>query len=557
MLLRLRVPVAYHERMFSPGFIPFLDLLMNLTLLVALTILSDFVENRAPRTTRAGVMLQGLLFGMTAALGMLRPLNMGAGLIFDGRSVMVSLCSLYFGPWAAAISGAITIGVRLSLGGAGTLMGVLVTLESALIGLGARGFFRPDDNPLSTYQLYVFGLVVHVVMDALMLTLPGSMGVATFKRIGLLVIGLYPLATILAGKLLSDQVRSRLSVVALRESEERFMLSMEATNDGMWDVDVATGRSYYNPAYYRILGYEPGDFPTLSSSWSALVHPEDLERALRSNSDCIDGRVDTVGIEYRMKAKDGTWRWIYARGKCVQRDRSGRAVRLVGTHVDITERKLAEERLERNLAEKEVLLREVHHRVKNNLNVISGLLNLQASTIQSPEQAIAAFQNSRERVMAMAMVHEELYKSRDYAHVDMEDYLQKLTRHLSLVYGARGDIRLVAQARGVSLSVSASIPCGLILNELITNAYKYAFPDGRQGSIRVSMSDAPDGMVGLVVADDGIGLPAGYAEEDRQDSGSLGLTLVRLLVEQLGGSMTASSRDGTTFSMAFPGNPPQ
>jgi two-component sensor histidine kinase len=283
------------------------------------------------------------------------------------------------------------------------------------------------------------------------------------------------------------------------------------------------------------------------------VHPDDIERALQSNRDCVEGRVDSIGIEYRMKAKDGQWRWIYARGMCVRRDERGRALRLVGTHVDITGRKMAEERLVRHLAEKEVLLREVHHRVKNNLNVISSLLNLQASTIKNPEHAIAAFQNSRERVMAMAMVHEELYKSRDYAHVDMEDYLGKLTRQLSLVYGARGDIRLEAQAKGVSLSVSASIPCGLILNELITNAYKYAYPAGRQGSIRVSMSAAPDGMVELVVADDGIGLPAGYVEEDRQASGSLGLTLVRLLVEQLCGSMKASSQGGTAFNIRFPG----
>ena len=122
--------------------------------------------------------------------------------------------------------------------------------------------------------------------------------------------------------------------------------------------------------------------------------------------------------------------------------------------------KASEDRLRRNLAEKEILLREVHHRVKNNLNVVSSLLNLQSAVIQSPEQALLAFRNSRDRIMAMALVHEELYKSQDYARVDMGDYLERLTWQILQSYGPDRNISLCAQAEGIFLSVSASIPCG-------------------------------------------------------------------------------------------------
>ncbi len=534
-----------------------LDLVMNLTILISLTILSDFVENRMPRTSRAGVVLQGILFGTAAVIGMLKPLVIGPGLIFDGRSIMVSLCAWFFGPLAAVIASFMPLALRISIGGSGMVMGILVIVSSAGIGLFARKRRKPEDKPPRTAGLYAFGLAVHVVMLACMFTLPAGVGISTFQRVGPLVIAMYPLATILAGKILSDQIKSRLAVSALLESEERFNLSMEATSDGLWDLDVASDIAYYNKTYYRILGYEPGEYTGTGEAWRSRLHPDDLERTLEANRHCIDGVSDFIDSEYRLKAKDGTWRWIRARGKCVARDEQGKALRLVGTHVDITERREAQERLRSNLEEKEVLLREVHHRVKNNLNVISSLLNLQASVIQTPGQAIDAFRNSSDRVMAMSLVHEELYKTRDYARVDMSDYVARLIDQLSIVHGSSGFVKLIDESEDVILDVSTSIPCGLILNELITNAYKYAFPDEKKGEIRVIIRPVGDGNVEIVVADDGVGLPDGY-DFERQDT--LGITLVRLLVKQLSGTLEvrsseASPHSGATFRIVFPAAP--
>lgn len=538
----------YYKFMLDPTARIFIDLLMNLTLLVALSILSGFIERRLPSTGKAGVVMQGVLFGLTAVFGMMRPLVLAPGLFFDGRSVMVSLCALFFGPVAAGISVLLVAAYRAAIGGAGTVTGILVIASSAGIGIAARSLSKPRAEPPSSSHLFVFGIVVHLAMLALMSTLPGGTGLGVVMRIGLPVLILYPLATILAGKILSDQAESHRMLAALSKSEERFKLSMDATSDGLWDLDVSSGTAYYNPAYFRILGYEPGEFPSSGLSWQERLYPDDRELVLAANNACIDGESDFIENEYRLRHKNGQWRWILARAKCIARSPTGRALRIVGTHVDITERKEAEERLRRNLAEKEILLKEIHHRVKNNLTVVSSLLNLQADTITSPEQAVAAFQNSRDRIFAISMAHEVLYQASDFTNVDMNDYLKLLIRQLSIAYDSGDRIRFSLDDGGVRLSVSSAIPCGLIINELVTNAIKYAFPDGRSGKINVALHAVEGGSLELRVADDGIGLPVDF---DSEDSDSLGLTLVRLLVEQLHGELLISDSGGAVFRVSF------
>ena len=157
--------------------------------------------------------------------------------------------------------------------------------------------------------------------------------------------GLYDPAPAGCGTLNIDLTERRVAERALRESEERFQLSMEATHDGLWDWNITTDKGYFSPGYYRMLGYEAHAFAEEGKVWKDLIHPEDREPAVRANLNCIEGRCETFEIEYRMKARNGGWRWILGRGKCIARDPQGRALRLVGTHVDITERKRAEEAL--------------------------------------------------------------------------------------------------------------------------------------------------------------------------------------------------------------------
>jgi two-component sensor histidine kinase len=207
----------------------------------------------------------------------------------------------------------------------------------------------------------------------------------------------------------------------------------------------------------------------------------------------------------------------------------------------------AEHELRQRLAEKEVLLREVHHRVKNNLAIIASLLNLQAAAIQTPEQAIEAFKKSRDRILAMAMVHQRLYASENCTGIAMQAYLEDLSRQLMLEYGQDGRINLRIESEGILLDVNMATPMGIILNELIANALHYAFPNDRSGNIVVRLVQLDDLTAQLTVADDGIGLPQGCGM-----GSTLGFTLVQLLAEQLGGTLDTEVQDGTRFRLRFP-----
>jgi len=193
----------------------------------------------------------------------------------------------------------------------------------------------------------------------------------------------------------------------LRESEERFKLSMEATNDGLWDWDVKAKTNYYSPAYYTMLGYEVGGFSTSSSEWEGLVHPDDLERVRAEHTKCVNGTDDSFDIEFRMKSFTGEWKWIYSRGKVVERDDTGIALRLVGTHVDITERKQFEETLkQRNHFIQTVL---------DNLPIGVALNNIdegQATYINKKFQEIYGW--SEEALKNISQFFERIYPDKTY-----------------------------------------------------------------------------------------------------------------------------------------------
>lgn len=217
--------------------------------------------------------------------------------------------------------------------------------------------------------------------------------------------------------------------------------------------------------------------------------------------------------------------------------------------VDITERKQAEEKLKVSLREKEVLLREIHHRVKNNLQVISSLVSLQAETLAKEPGMQALFSDIRDRVRAMALVHERLYESQDLARLDFTAYLRSLLNYLFRAYAdVSAKVRLSLAVEPVALPLGIAMHCGLILNELVSNALKHAFPYGG-GEIIVSLDrDAVTDAVCLRVRDNGIGLPEGL---DWRHTRSLGLRLVQMLAKQLRGTVEASRESGTEFSVRF------
>lgn len=310
-------------------------------------------------------------------------------------------------------------------------------------------------------------------------------------------------------------------------------------------------KTYVSPAYEQIWGRPRDGIRENPRSWMAAIYHDDYTRI----SELLEGGPQVeFAEEYRIIRGDRSVRWIRDTGFPVV-DATGQVNRIVGIAQDITPQKEAEEglraseeKIRTSLNEKEVLLKEIHHRVKNNLQVISSLLNLQAGKIHD-DRAAQVFRESQYRVRAMALVHERLYQSEDLARIDFAGYVQDMTSHLLRSYkGDSRGIHLVSTVEGVSLDVDAAIPCALIINELVSNSLKYAFPQGQQGTIKVSLRELDRSIV-MTISDDGIGLPEGTSFET---SNSLGLQLVHSLTDQLGGNVVCNSARGTQFEIRFP-----
>jgi len=215
---------------------------------------------------------------------------------------------------------------------------------------------------------------------------------------------------------------------------------------------------------------------------------------------------------------------------------------------DITPRKQAEEALRASLHEKEILLKEIHHRVKNNMQVISSLLSLQSRHL-TDKAAIEMFRESQQRIRSMALVHEKLYQSKDLSRIDFSKYIESLIMFLFHSYRVNSDlVRMKTEVRNVLLDINSAIPCGLIINELVMNAFKHAFPGGRKGEIIVSLRPSGDDRFILSVSDDGVGFPAGL---DFHKTETLGMQLVTMLVDQLDGTISLERKRGTRFEVIF------
>jgi two-component sensor histidine kinase len=259
---------------------------------------------------------------------------------------------------------------------------------------------------------------------------------------------------------------------------------------------------------------------------SGLDDEELARRALQAGAQdyLIKGQVDSRGLDRAIQ---------YA----VERQRTEQ------------ERELLLAQLQAALREKEVLLKEVHHRVKNNLQVISSLLSLQAEAMEDP-QLRAAFEDGQNRIQVMALIHESLYETDSLAQINAADYLQRLGNQLFEAYGAPDNrLALCFQIEPVWLQIHQAIPCGLIINELLSNALRHAFPDGRAGEVRITLLQEASGSCVLAVHDTGVGFPDGL---DFRHTESLGLQLVCILTEQLQGSITLERRSGTSFTLTFP-----
>jgi PAS domain S-box-containing protein len=348
----------------------------------------------------------------------------------------------------------------------------------------------------------------------------------------------------------------------LRELEVRFrtmanhapVLLWMANHDGLCD--------FFNDRWLDFTGRTLEE--ELGSGWASGVHPEDFQHCMTIYLEAFVAR-RAFTMEYRLRRRDGEYRWIFDQG-APRFETDGNFVGFIGSCVDVTEQRLAQDALRRlndelearvrertALAEeRQVLIREIHHRVKNDLQFISSMLNMQERRLDDGP-AIGALEDCRGRIQTIALIHESMYRSQDLVSLPLSKDIRSLAASVARVSSKPpGAVVLEIETPDeIMLDVDRAIPCGLILNELMTNALKHAFPDGRTGKLRVVLRRDGDHRAALIVEDDGVGMPT---DEELPARNSMGFRLVRAFADQLGGELRVNRSTGTSVGVFFPLN---
>ena len=555
------------------------SLVYNLALLVALSVASGFIDQRR-YLDRYESLLQGFLFGSTAAVGMLVPLTLAPGLIFDGRSVVISLCGLFFGPPAVVVAAGMAVVLRISQGGPGAVMGVLVVLSSGLLGLLFHARWIHQDGEVSTRQLLGFGLLVHVAMLVLTSALPAGMRIDTLKHIGLPVVLTYPLATVLIGKILSDHAARGRFLEALQESERRYRLLFENMTTGFALHEMMYDKQK-NPVDYRFLDANLA-FEQLTGLSIASIRG-------RTVMEVLPGTERRWIETYAEVVRTGTPVLMEEYSSALGKWFETRAFSTGGNHfatifADITERKRAEagktklEEQYRQAQKMESIGRlagGVAHDLNNLLTPILGFgelllesFNTEDPRTESVQLIVEAAEKSRDLVrQLMAFGRKQVLEFKPLDLNSVVTGFEKLLQHT-----IRADIAL-------HVVLGPSIPAVLgdvgqieqVVMNLAVNA-EDAMPGGGRLTIETSVTDldaayakehsgvTPGRYVLLAISDTGSGMDADTKEhifepffttKEKGKGTGLGLATVYGIVKQHGANIWVYSEPGkgTTFKI--------
>jgi PAS domain S-box-containing protein len=553
----------------------FIDLIHNLALLVALSVISGFIGHRWKHELR-GALLQGMVFGCAAVIGMLRPLVLAPGLIFDGRSVMISLCGLFFGPAAVTLAGTMALVCRILQGGMGAVMGVFVILSSALVGVIFHFHWIRRDMDVSAVQLLGFGLIVHAVMVLLVFILPEHMIFITLKRIGLPVLLTYPLATVLIGKILSDhQARDR-SRKKMKRAQERFKMLVNNAPFGM--LLIGRDRSFLlvNPKFKEMFGYDETDVPN-GKEWFRKAFPDPEYRRNVIATWIADEKNMQQGEQrpriFTVTCKTGEKKIISFIPVTLTNGEQ------LMTTVDITRDMEMENRFRQAERLESVgrLAAGVAHDLNNLLSPILGNAELMlfdmdptAKPYRQIQDIIQAAERSRDLIaQLLAFGRKQMLEMRVLDLRSVVDDMKKLIQRT-----IRENIRIETILCAEPCAVSADPGrIGQILMNLCVNAQD-AMPDGGTLTIEVmhvrldeiscktSACAAPGDYILLTVSDTGCGMDEDTQQHifepfftTKKDSGTgLGLATVYGIVKQHDGNIWVYSEPGkgTAFKVYLP-----
>jgi PAS domain S-box-containing protein len=339
-----------------------------------------------------------------------------------------------------------------------------------------------------------------------------------------------------------DITAQKLAQVELQASEAKYRRLVENSLDAIYQTTEDGRILSANPAMQRMLGYESVEALLEADIQATYVDIRQRARFLEIMAG--DGQVRNM--ELHLKRQDDSTFHVLVNAKAFK-DKDGRTV-FEGILTDITAQKENEHKLAAALAEKDVLIKEIHHRVKNNLQVISSLLNLQSRFLKHPDD-VDLIKESQRRIRSMALIHERLYQSRSLARIEFASYAKRLVENL-VASNLRGGQRigLTTDLEEVYLDIQTATPLGLIVNELVMNALKHGFPDGRAGAIRLGLRVDAEGRIEMKVGDDGVGLPLGL---DIRAADSMGMQIVGMLTDQLEGLLEIDRTAGTEFRLTF------
>ncbi|MFW6356133.1 MAG: PAS domain S-box protein [Spirochaetota bacterium] len=638
-----------------------LDLVHNVSLLLALAVGYDYVAARLDRRSVVYRLVSGLLFGGVAIVGMLTPLEFAPGVIYDGRSIVLGVAGYMGGSVAGLIAAVAAAAYRVCLGGAGTTAGLIIIAEATALGIAAhhlRRRFSVLEHPLG---IYLFAAVVHVFMLAGQTVLPNAVFRDVLSALGPTVLLFYPLGMLLTTLVMLNNERQQQTRRSLEASEERYRSLFENTYAPMLIIDPADGRIVdANRVAADFYGWSRDELRTMRV-WDINVLARDqveaeIERARNSAQNYFefqhrlkDGSVREVAVYsgsvslregnrlysiirdvterkevekelflvgYSMehaaigvfRIEEPTGRILYVNQYACDRlgfsreELLGMTVFQIDPHFnreawiehrrvvaetgsrtietvhrrkdghefpvevtvsvlsyggreysfsfakDITERKRMEAEVQASLTQKEALLREVHHRVRNNLAVMSGLVQLQMHQLSREDASRRALSKTRDRISVMAMIHTLLYHDQNLSSINFASVLERIVRELQDEYAADKRVQVLFDVEDVQLGVGEALPLGLIVNEAVTNSLVHAFGSDGHGHLKLSLHRTGAGGCTLTISDDGGGIGSGFEIQDQE---TLGFRLMALLAAQISADIGVKDQGGTIVTVSF------
>jgi len=506
------------------------DIIYNLSILAVLLVLSNFLDEHFNRKTLRGKLLQGLLFGAIAVVAMYYPFEYAEGVIFDGRTIVISLGTVFFGPVTGAISMLSAAAYRISMGGGGMLMGLFTIIFAFLIGWVYHQIKkRRPDGRATTLQLLSMGVIIHFMMAVFVFVLPAEHVQDVLRTLAATVMVLYPAITLLMGKILSAHEERTVHLERLAENEERFRTLIDSSDDIIFTLNRDLVHVGLYGKWMRPLGTRADDY---LGKTAVEIHGEELGRYQEEQ---FRKALAGEDVTYEWKGDIGQGMTSYQTKVSPIRHADGEIIGVVGIGRDITETKKMQEQLSRSLKEKNILIAEIHHRVKNNMAIISSLLNLQSGYVKS-ENIRQLLQETESRVRAMALVHELVYEGDNFTDIVLSDLMQRLVNLLERSFRIpEKDIVTELQADNITLDMTYAIPLALLVNELVTNSWRHGFDGAGEGLIRVSLL-RKNGQFELRVHDNGNGLSREEIDKLGQPT-SFGYTIINGLVQQLNGTL--------------------